>query len=191
LKWDPIFRRALDRNPEHRYQSAQEFLDAIAQVSAPPVAEIPLPHLSKVALGGAILVGVVVALAASPAIKSLEPIAPIHIPVQKLHIAPPKFDAVVAPPIAPPARHVAMFAKAPRPKRVAPPATAIVIEPPPALSIASSPLDGQPDAPLPIPAQAIIAPPPAVAAPQPKKTFWGKMNVFKKKKNADSGETSK
>jgi len=191
-KWDPIIRRALDRNPEHRFQSAQEFLDAIAQINAAPVTEIPLPHLSKVALGGAILAGVVVALAASPAIKSFEPVAHLSVPAQKLHIAPPKFATVVAPPAAPPeTRHVAVFTRAPRPKRVATSATAIVIEPPPALSIANSPLEARPDAPLPIPEQAVLAPPPAEAAPPPKKTFWNKMNVFKKKKTPDSPDSSK
>lgn len=197
LKWDPILHRALDRSPEHRYQSAQEFLDAIAQIDAAPVAELPLPHLSKAALGTAILVGVVVALAASPAIKSLERVAPMSVPSQRLHIVPPDFATAVAPPTpAPPTpAPAARLMKAPRPKRVVHTAKAIVIEPPPAVAISIRP----PAVALPIPALAVIAPPPAEsaqpdapeAAPQPKKSFWGRMNVFKKKKNADSAETSK
>jgi serine/threonine-protein kinase len=194
-KWDPIIRRGLDRNPEHRYQTAQEFLDAMAQSGAAPVAEFPLPRLSKLAVGTAILAGVVVALAASPAIKSLRPVASMSVPSQRLHIAPPNFATSVAPSTRP-AEPVARLMKAPRPKRVATSAKAIVIEPPPALSIASSPLDSQPAAPLDLPEQAVIAPPPAEpdasqAAPPPKKSFWGKMNVFKKKKSVDPPETSK
>jgi eukaryotic-like serine/threonine-protein kinase len=193
-RWDPILRRALSRNPEHRYQSAQEFLDAIAQNNAAPAPELPLPHLSKAALGAAILAGVVVAVAASPAIKSLRPVAPISVPAQRLHIVPPGFatSTAVARPTPRAPEPVTARMKVPRPKPVVhATAKAIVIEPPPSLSIANTPPDGQPDVLLPIPAQAAIAPPPVEAAPPPKKTFWGKMNVFKKKKNPDSADTNK
>jgi hypothetical protein len=144
------------------------------------------------ALGTAILAGVVVALAASPAIKSLEPVATLSVPSQRLHIAPPDFAASVALPTPSPAEPAARLMKAPHPKRVVRSTKVIAIEPPPAVAIAIRPLA----APLAIPEQAVLAPPPAEpdapqAAPQPKKTFWGKINVFKKKKNADPPETSK
>jgi serine/threonine-protein kinase len=181
-KWDPIIRRALARNPEHRYQSAQEFLDAVVRLDEAPVSQLPLPQGRTMGIGVAIIGGLVLALVASPSLKSLRPVAPIIVPTQRLHIAPPDFATSIAVPEMTP----------PRPKRVVRVATAIVIEPPPAIAA----LRTAPIAPIPLPARAVIAPPPAdpeapdapETAPERKKNFWSKLNVFKKKKNADSGE---
>jgi len=209
LKWDPILQRALARNPEHRYQSAEEFLDAMGQLERVTVPEFSLPHLSKLALGAAVLAGVVVAVAASPAIKSLTPVASINMPSPRLHIAPPNIATSLAVP-APsaqqteqPRRHQQHgqleLAHTSAPKSVVHSAKAIVIDPPPAIAIASRPAADPPPAPLPVPPEEVVAPPPAETAsadasqatPQPKKTFWGKLNVFKKKKNADSADSGK
>jgi eukaryotic-like serine/threonine-protein kinase len=165
-KWDEIIRRALARNPEHRYQSAGEFLDAIAQFDEAAVAELPLPRLRTMGVGVAIFAGLVVALVASPELNSLRPVTPLAAPVERLHIAPPDFaTALAAPDLTPP--------PPPRParrKRIvhSAKATAAVADTntePPAAPVAES---ADPTAPPPAPAQ-------------PKRTFWGKLNVFKKK----------
>lgn len=155
-EWDQIIRRALARNPEHRYQSAQELLDAIVQLDEATVAELPLPQVRTMGIGVAILAGLVLALFASPAVKSLRPAAPVPAPTQRLHIAPPDFaTSFAAPYITPrPAKRVVHTAK------TEPPATPVA----PVVPVAEN-----------------------VQAPaQPKKNFWSKMNVFKKKKSADS-----
>ncbi len=157
-QWDDIIRRGLARNPEHRYQSAAEFLDAIAQFDEAAVAELPLPQLRTMTIGVAIFAGLVLALFAAPSIKLLRPAAPVAAPVQRLHIAPPSFATSLPPPdIAPrPARRVVHAAKA----RVETPPEAIGPPPPPAD-------DAQAPAPT-------------------KKNFWSKL--FKKKKSADPNE---
>jgi serine/threonine protein kinase len=134
-QWDEIIRRALDRNPEHRYQSAEEFLASIAQFDEAAVAELPLPQLRTMGIGVAILAGLVVALAASPEFKSLRPVAPIPAPLEWLHIVPPDFATSIPPP---PAKRVVHSVQ----RRAEP-----------------------------------VAPQPPA---QPKRSFWSKLNVFKK-----------
>jgi serine/threonine protein kinase len=159
-QWDQITRRALDRNPEHRYQSAQEFLDAIADVIAQsdeaPVQDLPLLQRRTMGIGVAIFAGLVLALAASPALRSLRPAAPVIAPLQPLHIPPPDFAISIAPP--PPAQPT----KAPRHTRAIPK--------PPSVT-----------------AQSAVSDTPQASA-QTKKNFWSKLNVFKKKKSDDSNE---
>jgi eukaryotic-like serine/threonine-protein kinase len=189
--WDQILRRALDRNPEHRYQSAQEFLEAIIELDEAIVPEIRLPYLNKLALGAAILAGVVVALAVSPAIKSLAPVATMSVPSERLHIAPPAFATSVAPPPIAPQETQPRLAK-----RVVHPAKSALanIEPPVASPAVAAPESvasvAPPDAP-PVPESTESIAPQALDNPapaQPKKSFWGKINVFKKKKNIDASE---
>jgi serine/threonine protein kinase len=179
-QWDEIVRRALARNPEHRYRSAGEFLDAITQFDEAPVVELPLPQRRTMGVGVAIFAGLVIALAASPELDSLRPIAPLTAPIERLHIAPPRFATVHAarnltppPPPAPaPAKRIVHSAKAiavvssdtgTGTERSAAP-VADSAEP------AAAPIAENTDA-------AALPPTPA----QPKKTFWSKMNVFKKK----------
>ncbi len=142
-RWDEIIHRALDRNPEHRYRSAEEFLDAIAQVDQAPIAELLPPRRRVLGLGIALAAGLSLALFASPSLNPFRSVAPPAMPVQEPHIAPPDFATSFAPP--PPAlraKHVVHSA----------PRTA-------ALETA------------------------APVAIEKKRTFWGKLNVFKKKKD--------
>jgi eukaryotic-like serine/threonine-protein kinase len=174
-KWDEIIRRALARNPEHRYQSAGEFLDAIAQLDEAAVAELPLPRLRTMGVGVAIFAGLVLALVASPELNSLRPVAPLTAPFERMHIAPPDFATALAAPELPPPPPPP---PAPR-KRIVRSAKAIAAvadtdTEPPAAPVAES---ADPAAPTPAPAQ-------------PKRTFWSKMNVFKKKRAAASGVDS-
>ncbi len=187
--WDQILRRALDRNPEHRYQSAQEFLEAIIELDEAIVPEIRLPYLNKLALGAAILAGLVVALAASPAIKSLAPVATMSVPSQRLHIAPPAFATSIAPPQPIPpqepqprlAKRVVHLAKSVL-ANIEPPVVSPAVAAPESVAAVAPPVAETVDS----AAQGPDNPAPAPA--QPKKSFWGKINVFKKKKNVDASE---
>ncbi len=97
-QWDEIVRRALARNPKHRFQSAEEFLNAIAQLDQTPWAERLLPGVRPLSAGIALACGLVLALVASPAVKFLRPVAPVAAPLQRLHIAPPDFATSTGPP---------------------------------------------------------------------------------------------
>jgi eukaryotic-like serine/threonine-protein kinase len=99
-QWDEILRRALARDPARRYQSADEFLDAIAQLEQLPVADLPLPQLRTLGIGVAVGAGLILALAASPALNRFGRVAPVSTPWQRLHIAPPAFATVKTPPSA-------------------------------------------------------------------------------------------
>ena len=184
--WDSIIRRALDRNPEHRYQSAQEFLVAIGQVDS-TVPEVQLPQLNKLTWGLAILAGLVPAVINSPAIASAtrlfrldtSPVAPLRL----LHIAPPYFATrTPSPPPSVPSIGI------PRPKREVQATMANVIERPRAFASGDNTL-ATPD---PLPAKAGIGLPSSAEVktpqnqPKPKKGFWGTMNVFRRKKSSES-----
>jgi len=167
--WDSIIRRALDRNPEHRYQSAQEFLVAIGQVDS-TVPEVQLPQLNKLTWGLAILAGLVPAVINSPAIASAtrlfrldtSPVAPLRL----LYIAPPYFATLTPPP--PPSIGI------PAPKHVLHATTANVIERPPAFTSG----DDTPATLGPTPVKADIGSPSVADSdrlqnqPKPRRGFW-------------------
>jgi len=138
--WDEIINRALARNPEHRYRSAQEFLDAIAKLDQAPIAELLPPRRRTLGLGIALAAGLSLALFASPSLNPFRPVAPLAVPLDRLHIAPPDFATSFAPP---PVLHA---------KRI----------------VHSTPKPAVPET---------VEP---VTAPK-KRTFWSKLNVFKKK----------
>jgi eukaryotic-like serine/threonine-protein kinase len=96
-QWDGIIRRALARNPKHRFQSADEFLNAIAQLDQTPWAERLLQRVRPLSVGIALACGLVLALVASPAVKLLRPVAPVTAQFERLHIAPPDFATSTAP----------------------------------------------------------------------------------------------
>jgi serine/threonine-protein kinase len=209
-QWDEILRRALARDPAHRYQSAEEFLEAIALLEQPTaVADLPLPQLRTLGIAVAVFAGVVLALAASPALNRFRNVAPHIDPWPRLHIAAPSFAAALTlPPRTAPHRvkvHAPQVA-AKRPvvqhaKRAAPPPAevGVVVEAAPvteAPAVAAAVNSSAPAAaPVASPEPEVSAPV-AVDAAQPgasqdpapaKRHFWSKLNVFRKK-NADSNE---
>src|ERR1700733_8459644 len=97
-QWDEILRRALAKDPAHRYQSAEEFRDAILQLEQPAAADLPLPQLRTLGIGIAAFAGLILAVAASPALNRFGHVTPIPAPEQRLHISAPAFATVVPPP---------------------------------------------------------------------------------------------
>jgi serine/threonine protein kinase len=202
-QWDNILHRALARDPAHRYQSAKEFLDAILQFDQPAAADLPLPQLRTLGIGLIAFAGLVLALVASPVLNRFRQVEPPRPPLQKLHVAPPDFATALTPYIAPAvANPKPPAAKRPvvqqvvqHPKRAARSTEVGVLAPP--APIASAPLAvplpiAEPPA-APVSVEQDVSPPvaseptdPAApqVAPAPKKHFWNKLNVFKKK-NAD------
>lgn len=188
-EWDEIIRRSLARDPMHRYQSAQEFLDAIAQFGQPTdVADLPLPQLRTLGIGVAIFAALVLALAVTPAIKTSLQYPSEPLVWKRPHIAPPGFATAQTPPsqivpVATPelaagvqvqhARRVArLVLKAPVAKvSTAPPA----IIPVPVLPVTRS----QRDVYAPVAAESWEGM--AEETAPKKKGFWSKLNVFKKK----------
>jgi eukaryotic-like serine/threonine-protein kinase len=165
-EWDEIIRCALARDPMHRYQGAEDFDQAIAQFEQQTATRAVRQPSRSIGVGVAIAAALILALVASPAaIESSEarfgPAQPITVPREKLHIAPPDFATELAP------RAAERAAKA-RPRRDASAADVA----------ARSETDDEPET----VEQAYESPAPA---PAPKKGFWSKMNIFKRKKGAD------
>jgi eukaryotic-like serine/threonine-protein kinase len=179
--WNEIIRLALAREPSHRYQTAEQFLDAIAQLEQPTdVADLPLPHLRTLGIGVTLFAGLVLALVTSPALNRFREVAPVSVPWQRLHITPPLFatDKTPIPAVTPRRASVVVVQHA---KRVAPlPLPAPVASATPlALTapIASVAQDAaEPVAPA-------VAPESAAPqeAPPAKRGFWSRLNVFKRK----------
>jgi serine/threonine-protein kinase len=210
-QWDEIIRRALARDPAHRYQSAEEFLQAIEQLDQPiAAADLPLPPMRTMAIGVAIFAGLVLALVASPALNRFREVAPATAPLSRLHIAPPAFANAMTPPRAPVAlearRVVAARTAVKHAKRSArsvaaqavvdtSPAAPVPAAYVPAAHVPAVPVPAAPSSVAPDPPKDIapheVAPPVAAEATAPaasqdpapvKKHFWSKLNVFKKKK---------
>jgi serine/threonine-protein kinase len=192
-EWDEIIRRTLARDPAHRYQSAQEFLDAIAQFDQPTdAADLPLPQLRTLGIGVASFAALVLALAVSPAIRRPFAAAPEAVPLQRLHIAPPAFAAektAPGPTVTVPAPQLAEGLEVPRPRHVArivpkaPVATASTA-PPTIIPAPTLPIDSsQRDVYAPVAEQSLETSVSEDTAPK-KKRFWSKLNVFKKKSAA-------
>jgi serine/threonine protein kinase len=194
-QWDKIIRCALARDPRRRYQSADEFLDSIAQLEQSVKAEFSLAHKSALGIGLAIVTGLILAFVASSAIHPFHPAPSAIIPLHTLHISPPAF-----------ATSTTVFRKetalrtAPRlakpeekhgSKRAA---EASVFEPPPPAQTSNHDLtEPTPSPKLTIPTASVgqdvnqasaseraevgVSP----ATTQKKRNFWNKLNVFKKK----------
>jgi hypothetical protein len=157
------------RSPEIRYQSAEEFLDAIVHLDQPAMADLPLPRLRTLGIAIALFAALVLALVAWQDLNRLRQVAPLTVPWQRLHIAPPDFaTASFATAMTPPSAPPPPAARRPKVPRVARPAAAPTEAPAAAPAEAATVQDvDQPIAPQ--------------AAPAPKKRFWSKLNVFKKK----------
>jgi hypothetical protein len=152
-KWDEIVRRALARDRGRRYQSAEEFVEALARVERAPRA---------VGWGVAIAAAGALALAGAPVIQYWRVAGPPVPPMVGMHIKPPVFAAEVGPKLA----AVPVKAMVQRAKRTAPPVSAEVIEPLPAPEMEAR-IDESP-------------------APKQAKSFWSRLNVFKKKKSVEA-----
>jgi eukaryotic-like serine/threonine-protein kinase len=155
-KWDEIVRRALARDRGRRYQSAEEFVEALATVERPPRA---------VGWGVAIAAAGALALAGAPVIQYLRMAGPPVPPVVGMHIKPPVFAAEVGPKLA----AVAVKPMVQHTKRIAPIAPTVsaeVVEPLPAPEMEAR-IDESP-------------------APKQSKSFWNRLNVFKKKKSVEA-----
>jgi len=184
-EWDDIIRRALARNPALRYQSAEEFLDDIAQLDQASIFELPLKQ-SKLAIGIAVLGSVVLAFAASPAFDRLRTVPPEPAPSHRLHIMPPDFATSIAPP------PLAKPEEVPRSKRVVHFANTRVVEPHP---VAETSNNGR-TAPIARPSQDGKEPSATESADsgaseagaRMKRSVWTKLNVFKKKRSIDPNE---
>lgn len=212
-EWDEILRRALARDPAHRYQSAEEFLEAIAQLEKPAVAaDLPLPQLRTLGIGVAIFAGLVLAVAASPALDRFQQVAPFAVPWQRLHILPPSFASEKTPPSEPIAvattPGLVKPARVRHAKPVAPLAISVSTTNPAPVAPASRPAPPVPSAP-PAPVAQVSSSAPAApvasaaqdfnqpvaddgAAPEaspatakPKKGFWHRLNVFKRKSSEE------
>lgn len=90
-KWDPVLLRALARDPARRFQSAEEFLDAIGQLDQRSRVALPLPSMRVAAASIALTAGAVLAMFASPQFAVLRSVAPLPLGSQRLHISPPDF----------------------------------------------------------------------------------------------------
>jgi eukaryotic-like serine/threonine-protein kinase len=189
-QWDEIMRRALAREPAHRYQTAEQFLDAIAQLEQPTdVADLPLPHLRTLGIGVTLFAGLVLALVASPALNRFREVAPVTVPWQRLHITPPLFATEKTPVRAETPRrprvvvvqHVKRVAPLPLPAPVASTMPLALTTPTPLAATVAQDAD---------PPLAPTVAPESVApqdAPPAKRGFWSRLNVFKRK-SADAKE---
>lgn len=164
-QWDDILRRALARDPAHRYQSAEEFLNAIVHLDQPAMADLPLPQLRTLGIAIALFAALVLALVASPALNGFRTVAPASVPWQLLHIAPPDFAAAMTPPSAPAAR-ISRRTEVRRARR-----------------IATAPAEAAPkqDVAPPVAPEATAESGASQSSPPPKRRFWRKLNVFKRK----------
>jgi len=188
-KWDEILHRALERDPAHRYQSADEFLDAIARLERNTTADLPLPRIRTLGFGVAIFAGLLLALIVSPVFGWFHPAARLSFPLERLHISPPAFATALPPQPAPRAHRPAPKTLA---KRVTPPPAAPALAATDALATADPPpvrnainpvaaVDSRPVQPEPEPVQAepAQAEPVQSGAAAAKRGFWSKLNVFR------------
>jgi serine/threonine-protein kinase len=195
-QWDEITRRALARDPGCRYQSAEEFLDAIAHLDQAPKAGTLSPGLGTLGIGIAILTGLVVALFASSALNRFRPVAPAAAPLQLLHVAAPDFATSSRPLSKQTALDTTPRLAKPKEvqhsRRAAHTSDAIVSEQHPAEEASYSGLTAATPGPGPD-----VSEPPAAertesVASQPaasrKRKFWSKLNIFKKNASIDQKE---
>lgn len=178
-QWDSILLRALARDPARRYQSAEGFLEAIVQLERPVMAELPLPRLRTLGIGIAAFAALILAVIASPALRALRQVPPATVPWERLHIPPPAVEpasaaSIPAEPIARTQQRAAKstYLKKPVQRDVNPDA---------ANAAASTPAPAS--APAPLPAAETQQPEVQPSPPPAKRSFWSKLNVFRKKRS--------
>ena len=173
-EWDDIVRRALAREPARRYQTAEEFLHAIAQLDQPADgADLPLPQLGTLGIGLALFAGLVLAMVASPELSRFHRTTLAIVPWHGVHIPPPPFATDKTPLRQQPAPRLMPRVAARAQVHNAKVAAAIPVLP----RAAQTP---EPAATQPI-AKDAADPEDSQAASPPKRGFWSKLNVFKKK----------
>ena len=171
-QWDEMLHRALARDPARRYQSAEEFLDAIAELEQPAVADLPLPRLRTLGIGIAIFAGLILAVAASPTLTRFRRVTPVTALWQRPHIAPPAFAMAKAP--------SSVGAAAVAKPRVVKPLTRRVAH---AKSPAGAPVQETNEQAAP----AAVAEGPQDPTPA-KRGFWSRLNVFRKRSDRLAAE---
>jgi serine/threonine protein kinase len=196
-RWDEVIHRALARDPGLRYQSAEEFLEAVGEFDQTPAAKSLLPQPRTLWIGISISAGLVLALLGSPAINPFGAPAPFAAPLKVLHVAPPDFalafarlasEQTTSPATPPPAK----LTEVARSKRAARSSDARVFERNPGAETSKNDLTPSPPGPGQDVNETLVAPKAesgvSEATTSTKKKFWNKLNIFKKKKNADLKE---
>ena len=203
--WDEIIRRTLARDPAHRYQTAEEFLDAIAQLHEPAdVADLPLPQLRTLGIGIALFAGLVLhgcfagiqptstrlrqpSGHGAASTSRLQPLLPARRLCGPSCVRSPSRTHVADPAKAPPI-HPAL----PRPRRHAPQSPLCLTGPPRSLSKCTPPESNLParrhhderSARCDVKTQPVASETEeSLRWPPTKKQFWNKLNVFKKKRS--------
>lgn len=87
-RWDEIIRRTLAKDPAHRYQSAEEFLEALANLDEPVEVNLPIPRLRSLGMGIAVFAGLVLAVVGSPVLSRFRQETNARAPRQQPEIAP-------------------------------------------------------------------------------------------------------
>jgi serine/threonine protein kinase len=194
-QWDQIIRRAIARDPALRFQSADEFLEALDGLEGMRTAKPLVRYPRKLGIAIAISVGLVLALFASPAIYRFQPVPDVAPPLKVWHAAPPDFAFTLAqhddikqaanPPAIRHSKRSDQVAESTEPEMTAPGITAAGPAPPAEASenkrgLADSGSRRDVDEQL----NSEKAKPEASEAPSPKKKkFWSKLNIFRKHKS--------
>ncbi len=160
-RWDEIVGRALARDPQSRYQSADEFLNAVSwQERAHPAKSSAFSYRRAIGSTVAIMAGLLLALVATPAASRLRAGATAAPRFEIRHIAPPDFAFFTTPAAKPISRPRSGKRERVGPSRREP------------NTLDSMPFESD---------QTEISRPAATNA-KAKGRFWGKLNPFKKKK---------
>jgi hypothetical protein len=155
-RWDEIPLRAIAREPVRRYQSAGEFLDALTQVVMTPEGGLQAPSLRPTGAAVLVIASVLMLFAAPSAVDLATASVPRPSAIQH-HMPPPDFAWA----------KTANAAMKVRRRVQSPRIEAKLVESQPASKEAEEPVAFR-------------------EKPEPKKNFWSKLNVFKKRKSLDA-----
>jgi eukaryotic-like serine/threonine-protein kinase len=186
-QWDKVIHRSLARNPTNRFYSAEEFLGALGQLDQPSAERFIRQHARSLALGVAVASWASTALV-WPAMETLGPVEPISVPLRQSHILPPAFAIIAKPRNANPQ------------DRVAKPVNLAIVRPhhsqahsdhavlaPSLIEVSKTNEDvliGSGEEPVSDSADVKDV----KATLLPKKTFWSRLNIFKRRHGADLEE---
>lgn len=200
-EWDALILKALAKDPNGRYASADEFLEVLQRfLSEPsPIAEEPesapepsyFPKPKLIAMS-ALAFALLAAVGLGAMSRFQNPPPP---PALTIHIAPPLSAMQFAPPEKAISSAPVVAEKQPAPKRQA--QRRYSVKSPPPQLVAKKPADQQLLAPpriQPAPSPQDVSPELAPSTPEPaplpvKKSFWGRINPFRKKDAETSGQS--